>query len=51
MTEVVEKPKFSNSVFPPRQWTQKESEDFEECVKFNGPEITRIFRKLGVIRT
>jgi len=50
MTEVVEK-KFSNGVFPPRQWTQKESEDFEEFVRFNGAEIKRIFRKLGVIRT
>ena len=38
-------------VFPPRQWNQKESADFEEFVRLNGPEIRRIFIKFGIIQT
>jgi len=48
--EVKEK-KFVTVTFPARQWNIKESASFEEFVRWNGPEITRIFRKLGVIRT
>lgn len=42
--------KFVTVNFPARQWTIKESASFEEFIRFNGAELTRIFRKLGVIR-
>jgi len=49
--ETIKERKFVTVTFPSRQWSIKESSAFEEFVRFNGPEITRIFRKLGVIRT
>jgi len=49
--ETKQERKFVTVTFPSRQWTIKESAAFEEFIRFNGAELTRIFRKAGVIRT
>jgi len=51
MTEYVKsEPKYATVVFPPRQWSMKESMAFEKFVEANGPDVRRIFVKYGLVK-